>query len=152
MLWHVTDSTSQLGIVHFPHKMRLVQNFWKSLEVSFFTARRGEIWQGVYFVKVFAVNLNVNMKLQTLTASLFGFHVSTSSPCCNFFFLKVSTVLRPKLCWQAAGRTPTGPWTYHPTPPHPNPWTYHQRKMYMTLTCPTPPHPPTENLWKSRGR
>ena len=39
--------------------------------VIFFTAARGVIWRGVFFLLVFAVNLNVSMKRHMLIVSLF---------------------------------------------------------------------------------
>ena len=70
--------------------------------------------------------------------SVFSLHFvfSTSSPCCNIFFFKVSKVLRPKPCWRAA-------WRWHapppppPTPPHPS----HERSTNNRCTWHAPPHP-----------
>ena len=109
MSWHAIDSTSQFGFVYFPTPntttttttttTTFYEVIFENLELSSFTAGRGVVWQGVYFSLVFAVKCSVMLEWDGKSwqsAFFLRFVVSMSSPCCNLFFFKVSTVLRPK--------------------------------------------------------
>ena len=124
LLWHLygpkflgprklhvmTCSPQYMSILIFMFSPRKYHFSWISLifypELSFFYCGSWGTMKRCHFLLVFAVNFNVSMKQHMLIVSPFLLVVaSTSSPCCNMFFFKVSTGLHPKPCWRGASLT-----------------------------------------------